>query len=192
MNQIKPNPQEIKFLNLAFNRFYDLEEEILDDNFWTLESKYRFSRIKEIFAVYTELLNYKPIEWVIAEIKEKRPPMESEIASKLFKFIRNLILHFPFFDSWDDVWFNEELINWKGKQESIHNFLSKYHSSGEVKYRFWENDKKLMTYLAINFPSNYPNNEKIYLKNIMLEKDGVKFAIIMMKQILDTQVESVK
>lgn len=192
MNQIKPNPQEIKFLNLAFNRFYDLEEEILDDNFWTLESKYRFSRIKEIFAVYTELLNYKPIEWVIAEIKEKRPPIESEIASKLFKFIRNLILHFPFFDSWDDVWFNEELINWKGKQESIHNFLSKYHSSGEVKYRFWENDKKLMTYLAINFPSNYPNNEKIYLKNIMLEKEGVKFAIIMMKQILDTQVESVK
>lgn len=192
MNQIKPNHQEIKFLNLAYNRFYDLQEEIFDDNFWTLESKYRFSRIKEIFAVYTELLNYKPIEWVIAEIKEKRPPMESEIAGKLFKFIRNLILHFPFFDSWDDVWFNEELINWKGKQESIHNFLNKYHSSGEVKYRFWENDKKLMTYLAINFPSNYPNNEKIYLKNIMLETEGVKFAIIMMKQILDTQVESVK
>ena len=189
---IKPNQSELNFLNLAYNRFYDLEEEILGDNFWTLELKYRFSRIKEIFAVYTELLNYKPIEWVIAEIKEKRPPMESEIASKLFKFIRNLILHFPFFDSWDDVWFNKELINWKGKQESIHNFLSKYHSSGEVKYRFWENDKKLMTYLAINFPFGYPNNEKIYLKNIMSEKEGVKFAIIMMKQVLDTQVESVK
>lgn len=189
---IKPNQSELNFLNLAYNRFYDLEEEILDDNFWTVESKYRLSRIKEIFAVYTELLNYKPIEWVIAEIKEKRPPMESEIAGKLFKFIRNMILHFPFFDSWDDVWFNEELINWKGKQESIHNFLSKYHSSSEVKYRFWENDKKLMTYLTINFPSNYLNNEKIYLKNIMLEKDGVKFAVIMMKQVLDTQVESVK
>ncbi|MGB3751091.1 MAG: hypothetical protein WA945_05945, partial [Arcobacteraceae bacterium] len=175
-----------------YTRFYDLQEEIFDDKFWTLEPKYRFSRIKEIFAVYTELLNYEPIEWVINEIKEKRPPMESEIASKLFKFIRNLILHFPFFDSWDDVWFDMELINWKGRIESIHNFLSKYQLTGEVKYRFWENNKKLITYLAINFPSNYLENQKIYLKDIMIEKEGVKFSVIMMKQVLDTQVESIK
>lgn len=189
---VKPNLQELKFLNLAYNRFYDIQEEIFDDEFWTFEPKYRFAKIKEIFAVYVELLNYEPIEWIIKEIKEKRPPMESEIASKLFKFIRNLILHFPFFDSWDDVWFDMELINWKGKTESIHNFLIKYQSAGEVKYRFWENDKKLMTYFAINFPANYLENEKIYLSNILSEKEGVKFAVIMMKQVLDSQIESVK
>ncbi|MDD5716688.1 MAG: hypothetical protein PHW64_02710 [Sulfuricurvum sp.] len=189
---VKPNSQELKFLNLAYNRFYDIQEEIFNNEFWMYEPKYRFSKIKEVFAVYVELLNYEPIAWVIKEIKEKRPPMESEIASKLFKFIRNLILHFPFFDSWDDIWFDMELINWKGKTESIHNFLIKYQSSGKVKYRFWENDKKLMTYLAINFPANYLENEKIYLSNILSEKEGVKFAVIMMKQVLDSQVESIK
>lgn len=189
---LKPNLQELKFLNLAYNRFYDLQEEIFNDEFWIYEPKYRFSKIKEIFAVYVELLNYEPIGWVIKEIKEKRPPMESEIASKLFKFIRNLILHFPFFDSWDDVWFDKELINWKGRSESIHNFLLKHQLSGEVKYRFWENDKKLMTCLSINFPSNYFENETVYLKNIMSEKEGVKFSVIMMKQVLDKQVEYIK
>lgn len=171
-SNIKPNCKEIKFLTLAYNRFYDLQE--------------------EIFAVYSELLNYEPIKWVIKEIKEKRPPMESEIAGKLFKFIRNLILHFPFFDCWEDVWFDMELINWKGRAEFIHNFLSKYQSSSEIKYRFWEHDKILMTYLAIIFPSNYLENKKIYLKNIMSEKEGVKFSVIMMKQVLDTQVENMK
>lgn len=49
-----------------------------------------------------------------------------------------------------------------------------------------------MTYISIKFPSNYNNNHKIYLREILEEKDGVKFSIIMMKQVLDTQVENVK
>lgn len=82
---IKPNQSELMFLNLAYNRFYVLQEEILNDNFWNKNSKYRYSRIKDIFSVYIELLNYKPIGLIIEHIKDKRPPMEAEIASKLFK-----------------------------------------------------------------------------------------------------------
>jgi predicted metallopeptidase len=193
MNQtLRPNKSELKFLNLAYDRFYSLQEEIFDDSFWNNDSKYRYSRIKDIFAVYAELLNYEPIIWVIEQLKQKRPPMESEIASKLFKFIRNLITHFPFFDSWDDVCFDKALINWKGKEETIHRFLKAYEETSEVKYRFLEADKKLMTYLSIKFPSTYKLNETIYLKDILSEKDGVKFSVIMMKQVLDTQVESIK
>jgi hypothetical protein len=62
----------------------------------------------------------------------------------------------------------------------------------EVKYRFWEEDKKLMTYVSIKFPCDYDKNEKIYLKNILSEKEGIKFSIIMMKQVLDTQIESTR
>lgn len=49
-----------------------------------------------------------------------------------------------------------------------------------------------MTYLTISFPEIYDNNSKIYLKNIISEKEGVKFSLILMKQILNTQVESIK
>jgi len=47
-----------------------------------------------------------------------------------------------------------------------------------------------MTYLSINFPERYEDNTKIYLKDIVSEKDGIKFCFILMKKILDTQVEN--
>ena len=60
--------------------------------------------------------------------------------------------------------------------------MKNYGGHDEIKYRFWEEDKKKMTYMSIRFPSTY-NNDKIYLKDIISEKDGVKFSLIMMKKI---------
>ena len=47
-----------------------------------------------------------------------------------------------------------------------------------------------MTYLAIAFPKEYSDDSKIYLKDIISENKGVKFSFILMRNILDTQVES--
>ncbi len=188
----KPNKSEIQFLTLAYNRFYDLYEEIMNESFWMNDNYYRLSKIKDGFAVYSELLNYEPIKWVIEHLKKSRPPMEAEIGSELFKFIRNLILHFPFFESWNDIWISKSLINWYKKSQTIDKFLQKYTNNETVKYRFWEGDKKQMTYLSINFPKEYGNETKILLKDILTEKEGVKFSFILMKQILYTQVEEIK
>ena len=117
--------------------------------------------------------------------------MEAEIGSELFKFIRNTATHFPFFDSWDDVWVNKSIINWHKDDQSIERFIKKYKGKETVKYRFWEADKKKMTYLSINFPKNYEDNTKIFLKDFLTEKEGIKFSFILMKQILDTQVEKI-
>lgn len=186
--ELRPNKSEREFLNLAYNRFYDIFEEVFRDDFWKKEAYYRFSKVKDAFSVYAELLNYEPIKWVIEEIKEKRPPMEGEIGSEVFKFIRNLLLHFPFFNSWDEVWIKKSIINWYKEGLSIDRFLTKYAGKDEVKYRFWESEKKKMTYLSISFPSKYDDNSIIYLKDMLSEKEGVKFSLILMKQILDTQV----
>jgi len=187
----RPNDDEIKFLKLAYNRFYDLYEEITMDNFWTLDCDYRFLKIKDVFAIYSELLGYEPIKWIIELMKKHRPPMEAEIGDELFKFIRHVITHFPLFSSWDEVFVTKSLINWKRNNgQFINNFLEKYKGNREVKYRFWEEDKKTMTYLTIKFPVNYTGQEVIYLNNILSEKDGVKFSLILMKRILDTQVEN--
>ncbi|KGK99098.1 hypothetical protein LI82_03450 [Methanococcoides methylutens] len=190
MKELRPNDSEKEFLNLAYNRFYDVFEEIMDDSFFEKDSKLRFSRIKDGFAVYAELLNYKPIKWVIEHIEKSRPPMESVIGSKLFRFIRNVIAHFPFYDTWDELYITKSLINWQREGQFIDKFLSDFQGKTEVKYRFWEPDKSRMTYLSINFPQKY-DNSKIYMKDILTEKEGVKFSFILMKQILDTQVESI-
>jgi hypothetical protein len=48
-----------------------------------------------------------------------------------------------------------------------------------------------MTYMSINLPTEYNGNDKIFLKDILLEKEGIKFSMIFMKQIIDTQVEKI-
>jgi len=189
---LRPNKAEKKFLTLAYNRFYDIFDEIIMDSFWEKNETYRFSRTKDIFCVYSELLNYEPIKWTIEHLKTVRPPMEAEIGGELFKFIRNIISHFPFFDRWNDIWINSQIVNWNKEGQSIDKFIKKYDGHKQLKYRFWETGKKRMTYLSVNFPYNYLVGKKIFLKDMLSEKEGLKFAIMLMRKILDTQVEKIE
>lgn len=190
MNELRPNKSELAFLTLAYQRFYDLFEEVMNDDFWEKNPWYRFSRINNGFAVYSEILGYEPMAWVIDQLKKTRPPMEAEIGSELFKFVRNVLAHFPFFESWDDVWINKQLVNWHKGGQSIDRFLSKYVGKEPVKSRFWEPEQqKRMTYLSVNFPASYNEKTKVYLRDILSEKEGVKFSFILMKKIIDTQIE---
>ncbi|EPF2931183.1 hypothetical protein ACSL9C_004133 [Vibrio navarrensis] len=188
--ELRPTRAEEQFLRLGYNRFYDLFDEVMADDFWDKDSRYMFSRVSSVFAVYAEILSYEPFQYVLKDLKITRPPMESEIGGPMFKFVRNVLAHFPFFDTWDDVWVSRDLVNWQREGLTIDKFLKKYVGSKEVKYRFWESEKKRMTYMSINFPLEYGDN-RIYLKDMLSEKDGVKFCLIMMRQILNTQVESV-
>ncbi|MCK4935282.1 MAG: hypothetical protein KAR84_00395 [Elusimicrobiales bacterium] len=187
-----PNASELQFLNLAYNRFYDLFDEAMDDSFWDKDAGERLFKIQQAYSIYSELLNYDPIIYVIQSMKKLRPPMEAEIASEIFKFVRHLISHFPFYTKWDDIWINKALVNWYKEGQSIDRFLKKYEGREQVKYRFFESNKKRMTYLFISFPEKYIDGIKIYLKDILTEKEGVKFSFILMKEVLDTQVEEIK
>jgi hypothetical protein len=187
-SDLKPNTAELSFLNLAYNRFYDIFAEVMTDAFWQKDGWYRFSRAKDGFAIYAELLHYEPIKWDLEELKKSRPPMEAEIAGDLFRFIRNVVLHFPFFESWDQVWISKQIVNWCSEGKSIDQFLRSYAGKGPVKYRFWQSDNKRMTYLSITFPPEYSDDSRVFLKDVLTEAEGVKFAFILMRQVLDTQV----
>ena len=156
----------------------------MSDSFWAEPDWIRFGKFVNGFSIYAELLKYEPIKDVIVAMKTQRPPMESEIGSDLLKFVRNLVSHFPVFERWDDVWCSEQLLNWEQKPQSMDKFLKEYSGKPEVKYRFWSPVKKEMTYLSIRFPSVYCGDTKIFLKDIISERDGVKFCFILMKQIL--------
>lgn len=190
-NSLRPNQEEIQFLTLAYNRFYDIFTEVMDDSFWKKDSWYRFSKVKDGFGVYSELMNYEPLRSVLDSMKISRPPMEAEIARELFKFVRNIIVHFPFFDRWEDVWINQSLVNWHKEGQFIDKFIRKYEGKEPVKYRLWEEQKRKMTYLSIHFPEHYEDDTKIYLRDFLSEREGIRFSFILMRQVLDTQVLSV-
>lgn len=79
-----------------------------------------------------------------------------------FKFIRNLLIHFSFFDVWDDVWLDKDIINWYKDKQTIDIFLRKYEGHNVIKYRLWEYKTKRMTYISINFPINYTLGAKVF------------------------------
>ena len=161
----------------------------MSDEFWDEKPSQRFFKTKELFAVYSEILKYPPVQWVIDESKR---PNHSDVGRDLFKFIRHVLMHFPFFDKWDDVWIKQSLVNLYSTQpQFIDKFLSKNEGKERLKYRFWEEDKKRMTYIAISFPKGYTQGEKTFLKSMFPEKDGVKFSSIFMWDILKIQVEEI-
>jgi len=193
IGELNPNEKEKEVLSLFYNRFYDLFEDVVNDDFINKDAKIRFYKLRESFSIYKELLSYEPIKEYINWMKKGgRPHCEGIIADDLFSFIRNLLLHFHIFDTWDEVYINKNLATWS-KVGQIDKFLTKgikgkIDGKGTVKYRIWEEKKKEMTYFCINFPEKYEDTN-IYLKDIISEEVGIRFCMALMRAILDTQVE---
>lgn len=189
-NQLHPSKDEIQYINLAYNRFFDLFKEIMKDEFWVKEPCLRLHRTQEIFLIYTELLKYPPILWTIEQ--NKRPNF-SDVGKDLFTLVRNVMVHFPFFNEWNDIWFSKPLVNlYSKKPQFIDKYLTRNEGNEPLKYRIWEKDKKRMTYISVCFPSVYSIGNKIYLKDILSERDGIKFSAVFMIDILKVQIEEIK
>lgn len=90
-----------------------------------------------------------------------------------------------------DVYLDNDLVNWHRPGQTIDKFFTRYEGHEPVKYRFWRADIKKMTYLSINFPSTYSEGGQVWLKDILAEREGVAFSLILMRQILNTQVEEI-
>lgn len=188
--QIHPTETEIEFLDLAYIRFLDLFDEMVADDFWARDPMHRLSKIKDVFLVYSETLKYPPIQWAINGTTR---PNFADVGKDLFKFIRHVLSHFPFFAEWDMVWISKPIVSlYSSSPQFIDRYLTDNENRDELKYRFWEEDKKSMTYVCVQFPSNYTSNGKIFLKDMLEEKSGVKFSLIFMNTILRTQIEEIR
>jgi hypothetical protein len=183
----KPNPAEQAFLSLGYNRFLNLYKEIESKPFWKQPPLYRFHRIRDIFAIYTELIQYEPLEHILGTKKALRP-VEHDLGKLLFSFVRHLLAHFPLFESWDAVTIDQQLATWECKGQ-IHRFLTKFEGKPQVKYRFFDSVAKEMIYVTITFPTGYSQNHPILLSSILTEGEGVRFSIRLMLNILLHNVE---
>lgn len=61
-------------------------------------------------------------------------PNHSDVGRNLFKFIRHILMHFPFFDNWDDVWIKQSLVNlYSTRPQFIDKFLSNNEGKEQLK-----------------------------------------------------------
>lgn len=191
MVEIRPSRQELAFLHRSYDHFFNIIlPEVLDDSFWSKDSYYRFSRVRDAFLIYSEVLDYEPVGWFLDRLKTFRSPMEAELSKEFVLFLRNVMVHFPFFQSWDEVEFSKDLINWSKPGKSIDKFLQQFSGHAEVKYGTWNTDTRTMTYVAINFPAAYEDTILIRFRDFMPEKEGVIFIFSLMKNVLESQLEN--
>ena len=125
-------------------------------------------------------------------MEKSRPPMQAELGREVFKFVRNVVTHIPFFKSWNEVWFDRDLVNWYKNAQSIDRFLKRHEGKEPLKFRMWQKKEKKMLYTSINFPNGYSKGKRVYLKEMITEKEGILFSTVFMIQVLLTQVEYVK
>lgn len=144
-------------------------------NMWYLASP--VYKLKDLFSVYAELLLYEPIKKHICFLEKERPPMESVLSNEFIKFIRNILIHFSFFKTWDEIYVTKNLINWAKEGQTIDKFLNKYEGNKAIEYRFMESKTRKWRYPTISFPMDY-SNDKIYIKDMITEKDGVLLCAI--------------
>lgn len=187
-NLLKPNESELMFLQLAYNSFYDLYE--LYFSWAELNEKQKYDIILKIYSIFSECLKYEPIKHYLSFLEKNRPEWDI-ISLKFFEIIRHIIIHFPFFNSWNEVYFNRKIILWSWNHSKIDKFFIQNEWKEQFKWRIWDNYNKKMDYwYTINFPKNYSKNENIYLKDLIDENLWVEFSLIMIKKVLDTQVEN--
>ncbi len=122
----------------------------------------------------------------------QRPPGEN-VSLKYFKVIRHIFVHFPFFDKWNDVYFNRNLIIWSNANSQIDKFLLDNEGKDEFKWRIWDRSKKEMVYgYCVKFPKDYSKDAKIFLKDLIDEDKGIEISLLIIKKVLESQVESIK
>lgn len=192
---IHPTKNEIVTLNLFYNKFLDLYNEIRSKSFYETDSEIRLLKLKELFSVYNELMLYEPIRQYVNNMDKIRPKSEKIIAMDLFSFIRNIMLHYPVFNTWDEIYMTKSLAKWSKniKNHSIDKFLKKCTELSELdqrpKFRIWNPKEKSFSYYEISFPEEYDSDSIIYLRTIISERTGIEFCIIMMLKLLSVQIE---
>lgn len=82
----------------------------------------------------------------------------SEIKISVFSMIRNVLAHFPFYEEWNEIYLNEEILNWNNaKGKSIYKFFSENNAgkilSYDVYFKLSHSDKKIKHTINITIPA---------------------------------------
>ena len=158
-------------------------EEALELVFYSEEyaKERKFDLIKSVASLTSEILATDEINEKMLEIAESSKVNGDNVQDKFetFKMIRNVLNHFPIFDSWDEIYVSSELINWNEPKYS--QILDYFSTEKQMSYKIYlkENDEwKEKKQIDINVPMLGKYN-KIYLKDILSINDAIwTFSVI--------------
>lgn len=140
-------------------------------------SEQKFSVIKELSPLITELLSKKEIRDKFVDLanssKVKENSEDNNIKFKAFEIIRHIIIHFPFFDNWNDVFITNNLLSWNNKEHwAIKKFFSKEAVFQYViytkNYDKWEPSR----HVKMNV-KKLDDSNPLYLKDVISEDDVI-------------------
>lgn len=143
----------------------------------------KFELIKKLASLVSELLEVDGMKENLIELANASAinGENNEIKIATFDLIRNILIHFPIYNSWDEICISKKLLKWNKPRNS---HILKYFENNRNKsftYRIFLNENNNWVErhtITVNIPKLDENNE-IYLKDILSLDDAIwTFGII--------------
>ena len=153
----------------------------------------KFKLVNSVASITSELLDSDEINKKMIEIAKSSEVNGDSIEDKFntFKMIRNVLNHFPIFNSWEEIYVSSDLVNWNNPKYS--QILDYFKNEKEMSYRIYLNENNEWIEkkkIDIKVPKLGKYN-KIYLKDIISLDDVIwTFSVIdYYLQYLDLNIE---
>lgn len=134
----------------------------LTDKLMGIRKKAHFSNntdldlLRKVSFIIDELLSDSELE---RRFKESLSHLDDvEIKVKVFSVIRNILAHFPFYQTWEEIYLNREIVCWTGRLGgSIVSFFSDANCgrsfSYDVYFHLEYSPKKIKQTITVKIPS---------------------------------------
>lgn len=155
------------------------------DVLYCMNSEDKFKILKELSQLINEFLSDDDINKKFIELANNSTVEENstnnELKVKVFEVIRNILIHFPIFEKWDEVFLTKNLLKWNdSKGKTILRFFEKNENS-EIEYIIYtkEGDGFSPTHPIKMKIIPLDDNKPIFLKDMITEDEVIwTFALI--------------
>lgn len=161
---------EKSFLSLLNEKMNILYGIILYDRYPNKNTQENFDLLKSIAYLSGEVFDKKENDNGFKVLLQTSAKDSEHYQEKFdtFRMLRNLLVHFPIFDSWDDIYISRELLRWNGQHGMIEKYFEKNQGktlSFSVYTRhdyFYDNSNEF----SISIP-RLKDKTKVYLKDML-------------------------
>ena len=127
-------------------------------------------KLRKISSLINELLEDDKLKDEFEKsIKSKA---DEAIKIKFFNIIRHILVHFPIYESWDDIYLNKEIVQWnRCKKGEIEKFFSGDNVSRKFSYTVYAlraNSYEKSSTIDVEIPSI---EDGFYLKELISKRD---------------------
>jgi len=178
---------QIDYINRLYYRIPIIDNEI-GARFIT--SEMRLLWYKEMLAVFNEFNKIEPLKAEFEDFDDNVKNMMN-----LVDFIRNVLLHFPYFSTWNDVFITKDIAKSQilpSKGGQIMKFLNTAadKKSFFLRMKYFDDDKRREA--RILFPIVESDDQEVWLKDIINETNGIICVLAVMNSITNKIMVPIK